>query len=98
MPADQRGQVYKTAKGFGPRWYDEKGARRRKAGFSSRSEARAWFRDVEQPRMRGETVPRPPVTLREHVERYLDVHAATRDSEHNPLPARTLQASRRCVR
>lgn len=30
--------------------------------------------------MRGEAVPRPPVTLREHVDRYLEVHAATRDS------------------
>ena len=47
MPAEQRGQVYATAKGYGIRWYDETGARRRQAGFSSRSEARAWFRDVE---------------------------------------------------
>jgi hypothetical protein len=29
--------------------------------------------------MRGEAAQRPPVTLREHVDRYLDVHAATRD-------------------
>ena len=79
MPADQRGQVYRTAKGFGLRWYDETGARRRQAGFFSRSEARAWFRDVESKRMRGEAVQRPPVTLREHVDRYLEVHAATRD-------------------
>jgi hypothetical protein len=26
MPAEQRGQVYATAKGYGIRWYDEKGA------------------------------------------------------------------------
>src|SRR5215217_2293358 len=80
MPAEQQGSVYKTARGYGLRWYDETGARRRQAGFSSRSAARAWFRDVEQPRMRGEAVPRPPVTLREHVDRYLQVNAATRDS------------------
>lgn len=79
MPAEQRGQVYATASGFGIRWYDEKGARRRQAGFSSRSAARAWFRDVESKRMRGEAVQRPSVTLREHVDRYLEVHAATRD-------------------
>ena len=79
MPAEQRGQVYSTAKGFGIRWYDETGARRRQAGFSSRSEARAWYRDVESKRMRGEAVQRPAVTLREHVDRYLEVHAATRD-------------------
>jgi integrase len=79
MPAEQCGQVYATAKGFGIRWYDENGDRRRQAGFSSRSEARAWYRDVESRRMRGEAVQRPPVTLREHVNRYLEVHAATRD-------------------
>jgi integrase len=79
MPAEQRGQVYATSKGYGIRWYDETGARRRQAGFSSRSEARAWYRDVETKRMRSEAVQRPPVTLREHVDRYLEVHAATRD-------------------
>jgi hypothetical protein len=40
----------------------------------SRSAARTWFRDVESKRMRGEAVARPPVTLAEHVDRYLDVH------------------------
>ena len=79
MPAEQAGSVYKTARGYGLRWYDERGARRRQAGFASRSEARAWFRDVESKRMRGEVVQRPPVTLRAHVDRYLEVHAATRD-------------------
>ena len=79
MPADQRGSVYKTNKGFGLRWYDETGARRRQAGFASRSAARAWFRDVELPRMRGDVVQRPPITLAAHVDRYLEVHAATRD-------------------
>ncbi len=79
MPADQQGQVYKTGGGYGLRWYDETGRRRRQAGFSSASKARAWFRDVERPRMRGETVARPPVTLQAHVGRYLDVHATTAD-------------------
>ena len=35
MPADQQGQVYKTGRGFGLRWCDETGRRRRQAGFSS---------------------------------------------------------------
>ena len=40
MPAEQRGSVYKTAsKGFGIRWIDETGQRRRQAGFSSPSKA-----------------------------------------------------------
>jgi integrase len=79
VPAEQQGQVYKTTDGYGLRWYDETGTRRRKAGFKSRSEARAWFRDVEQKRMRGEAVPVPPTTLAEHVERYLEAHAVGRD-------------------
>lgn len=76
MPADQRGSIYKTGTGFGLRWYDEKGARRRQAGFSSRSEARAWFRDVESKRMRGEAVASTPLTLAELVDEYLDQHVA----------------------
>lgn len=87
MPADQRGSVYKTTKGYGLRWYDERGVRRRKAGFSSKSAAREWFDNVEKKRMRGEAVARPPVTLREHADRWLDVHAATRD----PNTVRTLR-------
>jgi integrase len=79
VPAEQRGSTYPTARGFGIRWYDEHGVRRRKAGFKSKSEARSWFENVERKRMRGEAVARPPVTLREHVDRYLDIHAATRD-------------------
>jgi hypothetical protein len=79
MPAEQQGQVYKTTNGYGLRWYDETGTRRRKAGFKSRSEARAWFRDVELKRMRGEAAPVPPTTLLEHVDRYLDAQAVGRD-------------------
>lgn len=56
MPAEQRGSVYKTAKGFGIQWRDETGARQRRPGFSSRSEARSWFWDIERKRMRGELV------------------------------------------
>lgn len=79
MPAEQAGQTYKTARGFGLRWYDEHGVRRRRAGFKSRSEARAWYRDVERPRMRGEAPAPEPTTLSEHVERYLVAHEVGRD-------------------
>lgn len=47
MPAEQAGSVYTTSTGVGIRWTDETGRRRRQAGFSSPSKARAWFRDVE---------------------------------------------------
>jgi hypothetical protein len=40
MPAEARGSVYATSRGYGVRWYDEHGIRRRKAGFKSKSEAR----------------------------------------------------------
>jgi integrase len=79
VPAEQRGSVYATKKGYGVRWRDEHGQRRRQAGFSSRSAARKWFDDVERPRMRGETPAPEPVTLAEHVDRYLVAHAVGRD-------------------
>jgi integrase len=88
MPAEQRGSVYKTGRGYGLRYYDETGARRRQAGFSSRSEARAWFRDVERPRMRGERVAIAPMTLLELADLYLERHALVRDDR----TIRTLRA------
>ena len=86
MPAEQRGQVYATAKGYGIRWYDERGARRRQAGFSSPSKARAWFRDVELPRMRGGLVDEP-LTLREFSDRYL----ARYESDRAAVTVQTLK-------
>jgi integrase len=76
MPADQRGSVYTTSSGYGIRYYDEHDKRRRQAGFTSRSAARRWFADVEQPRMRGENVAPAPLTLSELVDDYLAQHVA----------------------
>ena len=70
MPAEQRGSTYPTSTGHGIRWTDETGRRRRQAGFSSPSKARAWFRDVELPRMRGGLV-NESLTLREFSDRYV---------------------------
>jgi len=86
VPAEQRGSVYTTSTGVGIRWKDETGARRRQAGFSSPSKARAWFRDVELPRMCGGLVSEP-VTLAEFSERFLDRYAAVR----SPVTVRTLR-------
>ena len=87
MPAEQRGSVYKTAsKGFGIRWIDENGQRRRQPGFSSPSKARAWFRDVEAHRMRGGLVDEP-LTLREFTDRYL----ARYETQVEPVTVRTLR-------
>jgi integrase len=86
VPAEQRGQVYATTKGYGIRWYDENGARRRQAGFSSPSKARAWFRDVELPRMRGGLV-NEPLTLREFSDRYI----ARYEADRSPITVQTLK-------
>jgi len=80
MPAEQQGSIYRTANGVGIRWIDEHGVRRRHAGFSSPSRAKAWFRDVERPRMRGETpTADTTITFQTHVDRYLAAHAVGRD-------------------
>ena len=63
MPADQRGTVYRTASGYGIRYTDEHGAKRRKSGFTSKSAARSWFEDSERPRLQGRAVSPPDITL-----------------------------------
>ena len=80
MPAEQRGSIYRTSSSYGVRYYDEAGVRRRQAGFSSRSAARAWFRDVLRPRMLGQAAVAAPLTLTEHMGRYLEAHAVGREA------------------
>jgi integrase len=79
VPAEQRGSVYGTKAGYGLQWRDENGVRRRRSGFATKKEARAWYRDVEAPRMRGDVVTRPPVTFKAHAEKFLTAHASMRD-------------------
>jgi integrase len=74
MPALQRGSTYATATGRGIRWY-ENGRRRKQSGFRNDSEAFAWWDAEIAPRLRAGVSTRD-VTLREHAERYLTVHAA----------------------
>ena len=76
MPAEQRGSVYTTANGFGIRWRDEHGRRRRQAGFPSKSAARRWFETVEKKRMLGEPADVPALTLDELCDKFLAAHAA----------------------
>jgi integrase len=76
MPAEARGSVYTTKRGYGIRWRDEHGVMRRQSGFASRSGARRWFDDVERKRMRGETPAPSPLTLSELVDEYLAQHVA----------------------
>ena len=90
MPADQRGSVYATKKGYGIQYTDETGQRKRESGFKSRSDARSWFENIERRRMRGEIIAPSPMTLAELVDEYLD--AARRGGEHDPGAPRPAQA------
>jgi integrase len=77
VPAIQRGQAYRIRPNkWGLRYYDENGVRRRKSPFTSKSAALAHYRDVIEPRLRGEPVPMPELTLAEFVVLYLERHAA----------------------
>jgi hypothetical protein len=86
MPADQQGSVYPTSTGYGIRYTDEYGIRRRQAGFSSLSKARRWFRDLELPRQRGRLVDEP-LTLAEFSDRYLARYA----QQVQPVTVQTLR-------
>jgi integrase len=78
MPATQRGQAYRLAPNrWGLRYYDKDGNRRRKSPFSSKTAALDHYRDVIEPRLRGDQVKLADLTLAEFVEVYLARHAAT---------------------
>jgi integrase len=78
MPAIQRGQPYKlkSGKGWGLRYYDENGVRRRKSPFPSKSAALEHYRNVIEPRLRGDPEPLAELTFGQFVPLYLERHAA----------------------
>jgi integrase len=79
MPAVQRGQPYKlkSGKGWGLRYYDENCVRRRQSPFPSKSAALDHYRNVIEPRLRGEPEPLPERTLGQFVSIYLERHAVS---------------------
>jgi integrase len=78
MPAIQRGQPYRLGPNrWGLRYYDARGARRRKSPFLSKSAALAYYRDVIEPQLRGDPVTLPNLTLAEFIPLYLERHAAS---------------------
>ncbi len=88
MPARQRGEPYKLGKGsWGLRYYDEGGTRRRRSGFTSRTEALDWYQDIERPRQLGLPVAAPDLTFSEFVPRFLKAHEAG----HEPATVWTLK-------
>jgi integrase len=77
MPAIQRGHAYPLGpRRWGLRYYDENGVRRRKSPFASKSAALAHYREVIEPRLRGEPEPVAELTFGEFVPIYLERHAA----------------------
>jgi hypothetical protein len=87
MPARQRGSTYRLADGrWGYRYY-ENGRQRRVSPFPTRTAALDHFRDVVEPRLRGETTSLPDLTFAELAERFLDRHAGVR----SPRTIRTLR-------
>jgi integrase len=50
MPPITRGSIYRTREGFGIRW-PENGTRSHKAGFRTKTDARAWFDEHVKPRL-----------------------------------------------
>lgn len=85
MPSVQRGSVVKLAGGYGVRFYDENGKRRRQGGFGAGREGKrdaldwleAKLREVEAVR-RGDPVParRRMPTVQELVDEYVAQHVA----------------------
>jgi integrase len=76
MPALQRGSVRKLRSGKHQlRYYDAAGARKNGGVYATRSAAFAHYRDVIEPRLRGE---QPEMTLDQLVEVYLERHGAVR--------------------
>jgi integrase len=98
VPAIQRGSIVKRDKTWGARYYDEKGVRRFRGGFATKSEAGEWLdskvEDVGRLR-RGEAaaVRRLAMpTLRELVDEYVEQHNAEANTVRN-LKARLKYAT-----
>ncbi len=75
MPAELRGSVYTTSRGFGIRWI-EHGRRRYRSGFGTKVKARRWFTDDVRPRLNGRKREHSTSTLAEFSETWLQAHAA----------------------
>jgi integrase len=75
MPAEARGSVFKTPGGYGIRW-PENGRRPQKTGFRTKTEARKWFADNVEPRLR-RGAPSNEITFDAFCDLFLDRHGAT---------------------
>src|SRR5207253_1990352 len=85
MPAKQRGEVKKLARGWGVRFRDENQERRSASGFATKTAAREWLdakvAEVEALR-RGDTIHRldKPATVNELLDLFVERHGRTIES------------------
>ena len=79
MPASQRGSTFKTATGWGVRWYEPDGRRQQRSGYRSRTEALDYFESAVRPRLIGLPVTARDPLYREHVAAYLEAHTVGRE-------------------
>ena len=75
MPAETRGSVFKTPTGWGIRW-PEAGKRPQKTGFRNKTEARRWFADTVEPRLRS-SGPSSEIDFDAFCDLFLERHGAT---------------------
>jgi integrase len=79
MPPVQRGHVRRLPSGrWQLRYYDDQGGHHSGGTFPSKSAATQHYRDVIEPRLRGEPEAEPELTLVELVDLFLTRHAAVR--------------------
>jgi integrase len=75
MPAKTAGSVFRTRDGYGVRW-PENGKRPQRSGFKTKTEAREWFKDNVEPRLRS-GAPDSAITYDGFCEIYLERWGAT---------------------
>ncbi len=87
MGTRQRGTVYAVRGGYGIRWMEPDGSKRRHAPrplFQTKTEARDWFAEHVRPRFTGGlSFTDRRMSLRAFSERYLRIHAATHEPNTN---------------
>ncbi len=91
MPAEQRGQPYRTGRRLGNPVLRRGREAPSACGFASKTEARRWFENVERPRQHGLPTAQPDVTLSAFIGEFLTAKAATVE----PITVATLRRAAR---
>jgi integrase len=92
MPAESAGSVFRTRDGYGIRW-PENGKRPQRTAFKTKTEARKWFKENVEPRLRRGT-PDPSITFGAFADLYLERWGATVAKRTKETVAERLVSSR----